>query len=213
VSLLLLIFAALHLALLLATFRGPQHGGPRLWLLRAMLFGMFYDNLIQGSGIWFFESQGYYAANALRFVLHAGVLPFLLLFTLSILKQAGIGVARSAYTGFVFAVLTLAGLVYGLYHEVYLLELGPKPAFGVMKLGSLSGLPPLATIATNLLILPLAAWVWYASGWKWFFLGSLFIFVLNGATGAQQWGFIAGNFGELVFILSLLFTDRRFRNL
>ena len=38
----------------------------------------------------------------------------------------------------------------------------------------------------------------------------LFIFLLNGATGASPWGFIAGNFGEVVFILALLATERRF---
>ena len=93
---------------------------------------------------------------------------------------------------------------------MYLLELGPKNALGVMKLSSLSGLPPMATVVTNVLMLPMAAWVWKASGWKWFLLGAGFIFLLNGSTGAQPWGFIAGNLCELVFILSLLFTHRRF---
>jgi hypothetical protein len=93
---------------------------------------------------------------------------------------------------------------------VYLLELGPKSAIGVTKLGSVSGLPPIATILTNILLLPMAALVWKASGWRWLLLGALFIFLVNGATGAQPWGFLVGNFSELVFMVSLLATDRRF---
>jgi len=52
--------------------------------------------------------------------------------------------------------------------------------------------------------------VWKVNGWRWFFLGGLFIFLLNGATGAQPWGFIVGNFAEVVFILCLLATHRHF---
>jgi hypothetical protein len=211
VNFVLLAFAAFHIGLLSWTFRWGDNTSGRLWLLRIMLFGMFWDNLIQGLGNWFIDASWYQGANVLRFILHAGVLPFLLLFTLSIMQSAGIAFAHSLAARLMFPLLTACGLAYGLYHEVYLLELGPKPALGVLKLGSLSGLPPIATIATNILMLPLAAWVWRASGWQWFFLGALFIFILNGATGSQSWGFIAGNFGEVVFILCLLFTERHFQ--
>jgi hypothetical protein len=211
VNLVLLAFAALHIGLLSWSFRWGDNTSARLWLLRTMLFGMFWDNLMQGLGNWFIDASWYESANILRFVLHAGVLPFLLFFTLSIMQSAGIAFAHSLGARLLFPLLTAGALAYGLYHEVYLLELGPKPALGVQKLGSLSGLPPIATIATNIIMLPLAAWVWRASGWPWFFLGALFIFLLNGATGSQSWGFIAGNFGEVVFIVSLLLTEKHFR--
>lgn len=209
-NLLLLAFAVLHAALLAWTFAGGDLRSPRLWLLRLMLLGMGYDNLVQGLGNWFIDSSWYEAANVPRFVLHAAVLPFLTLFGLSIMRAAGIALARNRLLiGFCWA-FTAAALAWGLYHEVYLLELGPKSALGVEKLGSLSALPPIATILTNIVVLPMAAAVWKTSGWKWFFLGGLFIFLLNGATGAQPWGFVVGNFAEVVFILCLLATHRRF---
>ena len=68
----------------------------------------------------------------------------------------------------------------------------------------------IVTGSTNILLLPMAALVWKSNGWKWFFLGALFIFLLNGATGTQSWGFLVGNFAEVVFMLSLLGTWRRF---
>lgn len=209
-NLLLLFFALVDLALLAWTFGNGDLKALRLWLLRFMLFGMFYDNLVQGIGNWFIDASWYEAANVPRFVLHSAVLPFLTLFALSIMRAAGVKLATNpVVTG--FCVLFTAGaLGWGLYHEVYMLELGLKSAMGVMKMGSLSGLPPIATILTNILVLPMAAAVWKVSGWKWFFLGALFIFLLNGATGAQPWGFLVGNFAEVVFVLCLLATHRRF---
>jgi len=209
-NLLLLAFALLHAALLAWTFAAGDLRSPRLWLLRFMLLGMGYDNLVQGLGNWFIDSSWYEAANVPRFILHAAVLPFLTLFGLSVMRAAGVKLAGNLLLiGFCW-LFTAAALVWGLYHEVYLLELGPKPALGVMKLGSVSGLPPIATILTNIVVLPMAAAVWKVNGWRWFFLGGLFIFLLNGATGAQPWGFIVGNFAEVVFILCLLATHRHF---
>ena len=207
---LLLIFAAVDLALLAWTFRDRDFAAPRLWLLRLLLLGMFYDNLVQGVGNWFIEEGWYAPANLPRFILHASVLPFLTLFGLSVMRCAGVAVARNR--GFIAFCWLFTGcaLGWGLYHEVVLLELGPKSALGVAKLGSLSSVPPVATILTNILVLPMAAAVWRVAGWPWFFLGGLFIFVLNGATGAQPWGFLVGNFAEVVFVVSLLQTHWRF---
>jgi len=207
---LLLLFAAVHLALLAWTFRDRDFAAPRLWLLRLLLLGMFYDNLVQGVGNWFIDEAWYAPANLPRFILHASVLPFLTLFGLSVMRSAGVTVASNR--GFIAFCWLFTGcaLAWGLYHEVVLLELGPKSALGVAKLGSLSSVPPVATILTNILVLPMAAAVWRVAGWPWFFLGGLFIFVLNGATGAQSWGFLVGNFAEVVFIVSLLQTHWRF---
>ena len=209
-NLLLLGFALLQAALLAWTFIPGPNNPARLWLLRFLLLGMCYDNAIQGLGNWFIEAPWYEGANVPRFLLHASVLPFLTIFGLSVMRDAGVALARRPLVIAFCWLFTIASLAWGLYHEVYLLQLGPKPALGVMKLGSVSGLPPIATILTNVLLLPMAALVWKSSGWRWLFLGALFIFLVNGATGAQPWGFLVGNFAELVFIVSLLVTDRRF---
>jgi len=209
-NLLLLLFAAIDLVLLTRTLNSPDMKSARLWLLRFMLFGMFYDNLLQGTGNWFIEASWYEPANVPRFLLHVCVLPFLTLFGLSVMRSAGVAIAQHGITAIFCWLFTGAALVWGLYHDVYLLELAPRPALGIMKLGSVSSLPPIATIATNILMLPMAALVWKASGWKWFFLGAVFIFLVNGATGAQPWGFLAGNFAEVVFMLCLLVTHWQF---
>ena len=207
---LLLVFALVHAGLLLWTFRPGNSQSPRLWLLRLLLLGMCYDNLVQGVGNWFIEAPWYQAANYPRYILHTSILPFLTIFGLATMQLAGVRMASSAWLVGFCAVFTSLALGWGWYHEVFLLELGPKPALGVQKLGSLSAMPPIATILTNIFILPMGAAIWRVSGWRWFFLGALFIFVLNGATGAKPWGFVIGNFAEVVFILCLLATERRF---
>lgn len=210
-NLLPLFFSLCALALLLWTFARPADSSWRLWFLRCMLFGMCYDNVVVGVGNWCIDEDWYLPFNVPRYFLHASVLPFLTLFGLSIMRAAGVKAAKGRFlTNFCF-VFTACALGWGLYHEVYLLELAPTSVMGMMKLKSVSSLPPIATILTNVLVLPMAAAVWKTSGWKWFFLGSVFIFLLNGSTGGQPWGFLAGNAAELIFMLCLLATHRKFR--
>lgn len=207
---LLLLFALLHGVLLLWTFREGNSNSSRLWLLRFLLLGMCYDNLMQGTGNWFIGAHWYEAANYPRYALHATVLPFLTLFGLATMQLAGVQVASKTWCVWFCYLFTIAALGWSLYHEVFLLELAPKTALGVQKLAAVSTLPPIGTILTNLLLLAMAAAVWRRSGWRWLFLGALAIFLLNGATGARSWGFVVGNFAELIFIVCLLATERRF---
>ena len=205
---LLLAFALCHLGLLLWTF--TWRGGAALWLLRLLLLGMCWDNLVQGLGHLYVGTQGYELASRVRYLLHAAILPFLTLFGLWAMQCAGVRIAQAPWLVLTCCLITLVALLYGLYHEAWLLELAPTATLGVEKLVSQSKTPPLATIGTNLLLLLMAAAVWRAGGWPWLFLGGLFIFLVNGATASLPWGFLAGNLAEIVFILSLLVTQRRF---
>ncbi len=208
---LLATYALIQTALLVWSFRWQSHQPWRLWFLRAMLLGMIYDNSCVALAPYFIGTNGYVAANAVRFFMHSAVLPFLTLFAWSVMRDANCAVADRAWFGTFCWAFTIAALAYGLWHEVYLLELGPTSALGFEKLSSTSGLPPIATILTNILILPLAALIWRQSGWHLFFAGALFIFALNGATGGQPWGFLAGNVAEIAFVTCLLLTERRFK--
>lgn len=209
-NILLLSLALSHLLLLGWSFQWSGVDSWRLWFLRAMLCAMFYDNLMQGVGVYLVDSEWFEAASRLRYLLHVTVLPFLALFSLSILRQAEINWADKRWLTAFVVCFFVSAQAYGIYHEVYLLELGPKTELGIVKMANLSGRPPLATIAINLLVLPLAAALWYCNGWRWFFLSALFIFLVNGSTATQPWGFVAGNFAELVFVVGLLFTERQF---
>jgi hypothetical protein len=107
--------------------------------------------------------------------------------------------------------------MYGIWFDVVKLEIAPKSfvdAKGIFapmeRFSDASNSLPLGTIFTNIFLLPWAFVIWRVTGWKWFFLGALAIFLINGSTGSQPYGFVFGNFGEVIFISSLLFTERFF---
>ena len=206
----LLCFAGIHVALLAWSFGWHSACPWRQWLLRVMLLGTVYDNFVVAMAPVWLGSAGYEVANIPRFFIHAAVLPFLVLFALSVMGSAGVKLALNRLFRAFCCLFVLAALCFGLWHEVWLLELAPKTALGFTRLSSAATLPPLATIFSNLLVLPMAALVWRQSGWSWFFLGALFIFLVNGAGASQPWGFLAGNGAECLFLLCLLATERRF---
>lgn len=209
---LLLAFALGHSILFAYSFRFGEARSARIWLLRAMFFSIAFDNVMQGMGSHWMDSSWYETASRLRWFFHAVILPFLTIFAVSILSAAGVGLARRAwFLGAAWA-FTLMALSWGFYHEVLLLELEPKEIYGVVKYRNASSFPPIATILTNVAILPMAAVVWRVSGWRWFFLAGLFIFLVNGATASLPWGFLAGNFAELIFVIALLATHWHFGN-
>jgi len=204
----LTIYLLVHAGLFVWSFSFGVPASPRLWLLRLMLLGMAYDNLILAIGPVGVGAQWYEWANYPRYVLHAGLLPFLTLFALSAMRVRGVAVAADrVFVGFCYSFTALA-VVYGMWREVLLLELEPERLFDHARLVSVSAIPPLATIATNILILPMAFALWRKSGWWPFFAAALFIFLVNGITGSRAWGFIAGNGAEVVFICCLLITER-----
>jgi hypothetical protein len=206
----LLVFATIQCALLAYSFGWQSHAPLRLWLLRAILFGMVCDNITQAIGPWGVGTDWYVIANYPRFFFHATLLPLLTLFTLSILVDAKISFANNTFFRGCMFLFTACALAYGIFHDVITLELEAVSSLGHPKLSSVSKLPPIATILTNILMLPLAIVIWRKAKWPWLFAGSIFIFVLNGATGPLPWGFLAGNFGEVVFIFALLTTERHF---
>ncbi len=208
VSTVFLIYFLMHLGFLAWSFSFDGVASPRLWFLRLMLVGMAYDNVMLAFGPLGVGSDWYLLCNYPRFVLHAGVLPFLTLFALSAMNTCGIAMAHNRFFASCCYLFTALAWIYGMWHEVWLLQLEPREILEHSRLVSVSNIPPLATIATNILILPMAFSIWRRAGWPLFFFGSLFIFLLNGSTGFQPWGFIAGNSAEVIFICCLLITER-----
>lgn len=177
-----------------------------LWLVRALLFGMLWDNSVlalSGLGI---GSSWYEFLNYPRFVFHAAFLPFLTLFGLTMMQCAGVKISsHTAMIGFCW-MFTVCALIYGFYEGVFLLELKTQAFAEHIRLTSASSSPPWGTIATNILLLPMALSVWVRGGYPWLFLGTVFIFCVNGTTGSQEWGILSGNGAEVVFTLCLLHT-------
>ena len=197
-----------HLALLAWSFRFGGPASPRLWILRLMLAGMIYDNLILALGNAGVGSAWYLTATTGRFVLHAVVLPCLIPFALSAMRACAVPIAERR--GFVVGCWAIAAAAwcYGLWFDVGGLRLAPEAVLGHLRLTSVSEVPPLGTIAVNLLLVPMAYLIWRQVGWSLMLIATLFILLLNGGTGGQRWGYLAGNGAEVAFVLCLLLTER-----
>lgn len=210
------LYLLVHICLMVFSFRIDSHSW-RIWLLRAMLFGMLYDNSMLLLNTIYGVPDWLRTINYPRWVMHAAILPFLTLFTFSILRVANVAVAKKSWMSYLFILVTAACWIYGMWYEVALLEIGTKTftdstgTFATLeRFSALSKLPPFATIFTNIFILPWTFVIWRATGWKWFSLSTLAIFLINGSTGGLPCGFLAGNLGEIIFITGLLFTERHF---
>ena len=206
-----LLFAAaavVHSAFLIDTFRRPA--GAAEWLIRALLFGLVADNLILALAGTALGESWYVSVNEFRYLWHAFALPLLLPAGVLIAQRAGVEWAQRRGAIVAAYLLAGAGIAAGFVLEVAGIEFVQKTLFDHTRLVSANNAPPLVTIATNFLLVFVAAGIWRASGWRWLLAGAGFILVVNGATGAQAWGIIAGNLSEIVFALAWIATLRRF---
>ena len=204
-------YAVMHLCLFAASFLWGIKGSIRLIFLQLMLFGMIYDNLVTGLGPWFIEERLYEIFNYPRYLLHSAVLPFLTIFALSTLQSAGVAVAsKKIFIGFCWLFTTVAWW-YGVLADAFQVELVQREVMGSVRLANGRDIIPYATILTNLWVVVMAFMLWRQIQWPWMFAGGLFILLVNGAFGSQPWGPLSGNGAEVVFIFSLLMTERHLR--
>lgn len=235
ITFLILTFALIHLTLLITTFVWENKTVTshelnnsiqlsnvfRLWFLRALLMGMLYDNLTVALGYWFIDESWYKVANYPRFYIHVIILPFLTLFTFSLLKHLSIVDVRKENSRFltnktfqIFCIaFTFSMLIFGINHELIGLQLAPKEALDFTRYSKVISSPPIATILTNLFTIALSIVLWRKIKWKILTIGSSIIFIINAASAGQPWGFLAGNVSEIVFVLSLMLTHRHFLTL
>jgi hypothetical protein len=200
-----------HLGLFGWSFRDTRNASPGIWFLRILLLSMTYDNLAQGLGGYLAESSLYEPMHRLRYLAHAVFLPGLVLFAQGMLSRAGVALGDHPSVRLGCGLFTFLAIAWGCYHEVLLLEVVSSEVLGVSKLVSASATPPFATIITNLFVLLMGAVLWRGASWPWMFLGALFIFLINVAATGLEWRFVLGNFAEIVFIFTLLATERHVR--
>ena len=207
-----LFFAAvslIHAFVLFITFRLP--GGVVVYLVRAVLLALLFDNVILSLSAISFGQNWYLSASWLRYFAHVLVLPPLVVAAQRLTATAGASWASNRIIAHAAIGLSIAGIAIGIATELVDLRLVAETLQGHQRYVSTSGLPPIATIATNLIVLLLAAVIWRHSGWPWLFAGALSIFVINAAMGGSDWGIIAGNLAEVGFIYAWVATLFHFR--
>lgn len=200
------LLALAHCGLLIISWRIDARGFPLVYI-RLLLLALALDNAILALAPAMQGVQIYVLMSALRFWMHALLLPVLLVFVAMIIA-AGITRAKARQLCFVAGLLAAAAIIYGYVFDLANLELVVADAYP--RLVATDSRPPFATIFVNFLLLPSGIWLWRRRGWPWLFAGAMAIFLVNGASAGREWGFIAGNCVELLFSASLLATLWRF---
>ena len=201
--------AAIHVAFLVATLR--LRAGLVEWLLRVLLLGLIADNLIIAAGAFAIEAPWYASVSKLRFLAHVLFLPPMALAALMLLRRAGSAFAMAPLALIITIAFVAAAITAGFVTEIVGLELAREDVLGQPRMVSVHGGLPVPTILTNVIVIGLAAALWRIANWPWLFFAALFIFLVNGAAAASDWGIVAGNLAEIVFVAGWIASVRRFR--
>lgn len=200
--------AAVHILILLSTLR--LRAGGAEWIVRLLLLGLVADNLILALGGIAFDAPWYYGASWLRYFAHVLLLPPLALAALLLAQRAGLSWSGMPVARWAIGVFVVAAILVGLGTEIVNLELVKETLFGHDRYVSADAMPPIATILTNLVVLVIAGAIWRQAGWTWLFLAALAILLVNGSSAGKEWGIIAGNLAEIVFLVGWVVTLYRF---
>ena len=206
-----LIFAALYAGLLIMMLLSLRHSGIGVLsnVLILVILPLIYDNAILGIGKWIGEGEVLKNLNLARFWLHALLTPLLILFSLDVLRRAGIEWANKT-SALLFAIAyTLIAFLVELFTVVWDLSLKIEEKYGILSYtatNSPSG-PPIMIILVTLALLVSSIILWKRTGWFWMFVGVALMLVGGMVDLPIKSGAITNAF-ELILLTSLVFTKR-----
>lgn len=197
-----------HLLLLLLTLR--LRSDAVVWIVRALLLGLIADNTILAISNTSMDEGWYFGASWLRYAAHVILLPPLAFAALVLAARSGLGWADTNVARWLCLSFVIVGIWVGMVTEMAGLELVRESLLGHERFVSADAMPPVATIATNLVVLFLSAQVWRRAKWPWLFAAALLILLANGASAGKAWGIISGNLAEVVFLSGWVASLYRF---
>ncbi len=233
-----LVFAAIHVALLVWGWRAWGPAG-RPVALTILLFGntlLWYDNFRIGIGRFLGEGAVLYNLAVPAFVWHWTLLPLFVIVAGSIARLADLTWARNRLVMGLFCLVAVGLIALDFPYTVGLLfgEVGPFPAVelraaciadtlrystkvsasqlcGPEAAVFANGPSPLPAILMNIIMVAVGIALWIRHGWKWLAVGPGLMFVAAG--GAPLWGAYmlpVANFGEILFTVGVMVTILRF---
>lgn len=210
-SIFFLLYALAHIALFGWALRlFLQHRHPATVPLLIVLFGLIYDNAVLASGAWIGHGEILDRLSVPRFFMHAFGTPLLMLSALGLVRRSGADWARRGVVAGGLVALTLAMIAVGVEADLLRLDLVAKEQAGVISYGNASTAgPPIAPVATIVVLIAAGMVVWRRNGGLWLLAGAVAQFVAAAIGDAIV---IAGNLGELALLAGLIVTDARLSN-
>lgn len=171
-----------------------------------VMLGIIYDNLIIGFGAFIGEGELLKGLNAPRFVIHALFTPCLMIFAIGVARRVGVGWAQTKIAHILICILTTAMVALGVYHEIVQLALASKAEYGTLRyVNSAAQGPPIPAIATIIVVMIMAIFIWVKTKKPWYFLGTLLMFIFAPMASKFVW---AGNLGEIFMNTGGIFGEK-----
>jgi hypothetical protein len=205
------LFAVAYIASLILGFK--KHSKTASAILFLTIIGLIYDNGVLAIGHLIGEGILLENLNLGRFWIHALFTPTLLLFSLFILREAGIHIAFKTWFVVSFVVLWIVATIVEIIVEIRGLELTVQESYGVLSYAAVetaSGPPPMILIVLIGLLIAgiLLAW---KKKWWWMLVGTIAM-TIGSAVPFDIGSDAATNAFELFLIITLLWTAIRFSN-
>ena len=206
-----LLFAFLYAGLLALMLLSIKKSGIGLLsnVLILVIIPLIYDNGILGIGKWIGKGEVLENLNAARFWMHAIFTPLLILFSLDVLKRAGVKWADKTTASLVAVAYTLVAFLIELITVVWGLSLKAEESYGVLSYSATNSPegPPIMILMVTFALLVSSIILWKRTGWYWMFVGVALMLVGSMVDIPVESGAITNAF-ELILLTSLVFTKR-----
>jgi hypothetical protein len=177
---------------------------PNRYLPLAMLClaALVYDCWAIAVGGLVGEGATLQAISRPRFYTHALFTPLLIIFAFGLARRMGATWAQGNAFHAVICLFTLALIALGAREDILHLALTPKIVGDSVRYanGAAKG-PPIPAILVNVFFLLIGGWIFYKKRSPWFFLGSLFMFLIAPFSPRLP---LLGNIGELGISFAIL---------
>ncbi|MFC8228119.1 hypothetical protein [Streptomyces sp. NPDC057287] len=169
---------------------------------------LFWDNAVIAVGSLTGAGPLLESLSVPRFVAHALLTPFLVLWSLSALDRAGLRWARRTVVRAAAVGLTVLLVAAGVLHDILGLSLRPERWAGSLRYVNDAASPtgPLPAIVTGLVVLAAGIVLWRCTGFGRLALTAGVMVAVSGAAASVP---VLGNAGEVVLDIGLLMTARR----
>ena len=178
-------------------------------VLILVIIPLIYDNGILGIGKWIGKGDILESMSAARFIMHAIFTPLLILFSLDVLRRAGIEWSKKTAALLITAAYTLIALLIELITVVWDLSLKAEKSYGVLSYTAANSPdgPPIMILMVTLALLISSILLWKRTGWYWMFIGVALMLIGSMVDIPVESGAITNAF-ELILLTSLVFTKR-----
>lgn len=180
-------------------------------ILFLVVAALIFDNAVLALGHLIGEGQVLEYLSYSRFWLHALCTPTLIIFSLFVMREAGIKFAQKKWAFYTFGGLMIVAMIVEYFVELANLKLTPQEAYGVLSYATIqeaSGPPPMILIVLVALFIAAIALAWKKKWW-WMLTGTI-IMTIGSAVPIDVGGNAITNAFELILIWTLMLTAIHF---